>query len=136
MGYNRYSNNYSVGRFHMAGSGPVPKRLHLSSWAANSGPTPTRPSSAIQNQYQLTDNISWTKGNHSFKFGFDGWKQISPQSFTQRARGDYEWSTSPTTCLITTRTTSRSARWATRPITATGSSRPLCATIAGRSGPT
>ena len=26
------------------------------------------------------------------KFGFDGWRQVSPQSFTQRARGDYEWS--------------------------------------------
>ena len=40
----------------------------------------------------MTDNVTWTKGDHSLKFGFDGWKQISPQSFTQRARGDYEWS--------------------------------------------
>ena len=36
--------------------------------------------------------MSWTKGTHNLKFGFDGWKQISPQSFTQRSRGDYEWS--------------------------------------------
>jgi hypothetical protein len=40
----------------------------------------------------LTDNVSWTKGKHGLKLGFDGWKQISPQSFTQRSRGDYEWS--------------------------------------------
>ena len=56
------------------------------------GPDPNAPQSGIQNQYQLTDNISWTKGAHTFKFGFDGWKQISPQTFTQRSRGDYEWS--------------------------------------------
>ena len=36
--------------------------------------------------------MAWTKGAHNFKFGFDGNKLISPQSFTQRARGDYEWS--------------------------------------------
>ena len=36
--------------------------------------------------------MNWTKGAHTLKFGFDGWKQISPQTFTQRSRGDYEWS--------------------------------------------
>jgi len=56
------------------------------------GPDPNGPQSGIQNQYQLSDNISWTRGAHTFKFGFDGWKQISPQTFTQRSRGDYEWS--------------------------------------------
>ncbi len=25
------------------------------------------------------------------KFGFDGWKSISPANFLQRSRGDYEW---------------------------------------------
>ena len=28
---------------------------------------------------------------HSLKFGFDGQKAITPSSFTQRSRGDYEW---------------------------------------------
>ena len=37
------------------------------------------------------DNISWTKGKHLFKIGFDGRKYIAPQTFTQRVRGDYEW---------------------------------------------
>ena len=31
------------------------------------------------------------KGKHTLKLGFDGRKYISPQGFTQRARGDYEW---------------------------------------------
>jgi hypothetical protein len=39
----------------------------------------------------VTDNISYVKGKHTFKIGFDGRKYISPQGFTQRARGDYEW---------------------------------------------
>ncbi len=56
------------------------------------GPDPNAPQYTIQNLYQLTDNVTWTKGNHSFKFGFDGWSAISPTKFTQRSRGDYEWS--------------------------------------------
>ncbi len=55
------------------------------------GPDPNAPQYTIQNLYQLTDNVTWTKGQHSFKFGFDGWSAISPSSFTQRSRGDYEW---------------------------------------------
>jgi hypothetical protein len=55
------------------------------------GPDPNGPQSTVQNQYQLSDTVSWTKGAHTFKFGVDGWKQISPQTFTQRSRGDYEW---------------------------------------------
>ncbi|MBV9155259.1 MAG: TonB-dependent receptor [Acidobacteriaceae bacterium] len=56
------------------------------------GPDSSAPQYTIQNLYQVTDNLTWTKGDHSFKFGFDGWNAISPSSFTQRARGDYEWS--------------------------------------------
>src|SRR6185437_1087285 len=33
------------------------------------------------------------RGNHTFKAGVEVHKYISPQSFTQRARGDYEYST-------------------------------------------
>jgi hypothetical protein len=55
------------------------------------GPDPSAPQFTIQNTYQLADNVNWTRGKHSFRFGFDGWKSISPSSFTQRSRGDYEW---------------------------------------------
>ena len=55
------------------------------------GPDSNAPQSTIQNLYQFTDNLSWVKGKHSLKFGFDGRKFIAPQSFTQRVRGDYEW---------------------------------------------
>jgi len=52
------------------------------------GPDPNAPQFTIQNTYQITDNLSWTRGAHTFKFGFDGRKFISPQTFTQRGRGD------------------------------------------------
>ena len=58
----------------------------------NVGPSPNNPQYATQNTYQLEDNLSWVKGNHSFKFGIDLRKQIDPQKFIQRSRGDYDWS--------------------------------------------
>ena len=35
--------------------------------------------------------MNWTKGKHTFKFGFDGRDSISPQHFIQRERGDYDY---------------------------------------------
>ena len=57
----------------------------------NVGPAPNNPQYAVENTYQLTDNFSWIKGNHTLKFGLDLRKQIDPQKFIQRSRGDYEW---------------------------------------------
>ena len=58
----------------------------------NIGPDPNAPQGGIQNTYQAVDNIIWVKGRHTMKFGFDGRKFISPQSFVQRVRGDYQYS--------------------------------------------
>ena len=57
------------------------------------GPDENAPQYAIQNNYQLVDNVSWIKGNHTLKFGIEGRKNISPQKFIQRSRGDYDWTT-------------------------------------------
>ena len=57
----------------------------------NIGPDPNAPQFTIQNTYQVVDNVNWVKGKHSFKFGGEYRQSISPQSFTQRARGDYQW---------------------------------------------
>ena len=70
------------------------------------------PQYTIQNLYQLTDSISWTKGKHSLKFGFDGWSSISPSSFTQRARGTMSGAIYPTISMTLIRTGLRSAHWA------------------------
>ena len=39
------------------------------------------------------DNVTWTKGSHTLKFGVEGRKAISPQELIQRSRGDYEYAT-------------------------------------------
>ncbi len=91
VGYNRYFNDYGVGNFNFPGLDQFPNIWLYDSGFLDIGPDDNAPQSAVQNLYQFTDNLSWVKGKHSLKFGFDGRKFISPQSFTQRQRGDYEW---------------------------------------------
>jgi hypothetical protein len=55
------------------------------------GPDGNAPQFTIENNYQVINNLTWLKGNHSIKFGGDFRKIISPQSFVQRQRGDYDW---------------------------------------------
>lgn len=92
FGYNRFNQQFPVfGNQSFPGLDAFPN-IDVYELNAAYGPDPNAPQYTIQNLYQLTDNVTWTKGNHSFKFGFDGWSAISPSSFTQRSRGDYEWS--------------------------------------------
>jgi hypothetical protein len=92
LGFNRYSNTTGAGNFTYPGLDSFPNLTFDDQGFLNLGPDPNAPQFTIQNLYQVTDNISWVKGKHTLKFGFDGRKYISPQGFTQRARGDYEWS--------------------------------------------
>ena len=55
------------------------------------GPDPNAPQETIQNLYQFVDNVSWVHGKHNIRFGGEFRWIISPQTFTQRVRGDYEW---------------------------------------------
>jgi hypothetical protein len=57
------------------------------------GPDPNAPQTYVENNYQVVNNLTWLKGNHSFKFGGDFRRVISPQSFVQRQRGDYQYNT-------------------------------------------
>ena len=94
LGFNRYANTTVVGPQTYPGLDSFPN-LEFYDTSGNTtsqlGPDPNAPQFTIQNLYQATDNISYTKGKHTLKFGFDGRKYISPQGFTQRARGDYEY---------------------------------------------
>jgi hypothetical protein len=92
LGYNRYANNLPSGNFSFPGLDQFPNVVLYELGGVSIGPDGNAPQFGFQNVYQLTDNVSFTRGKHSFKFGFDGWRMIAPQSFTQRARGDYEWS--------------------------------------------
>jgi hypothetical protein len=92
LGYNRYNQQYPVfGNQSFPGLDSFPN-INVYELNAGFGPDSNAPQYTVQNLYQLTDNLTWTKGQHTLKFGFDGWSAISPSQFVQRSRGDYEWS--------------------------------------------
>ena len=69
----------------------LPEHRLCSTLGVDIGPNGNFPQTGIENNYQIVDNLSWTRGNHSFKFGGDFRQVISPQTFTQRERGDYQY---------------------------------------------
>jgi hypothetical protein len=92
IGFNRYANTTDAGNFSFPGLDSFPNLTFDDLGSLNVGPDPNAPQFTIQNLYQATDNVSYVHGKHTFKIGFDGRKYISPQGFTQRARGDYDYS--------------------------------------------
>lgn len=89
VGYNRFSQFIPVPtHLQFPGLDQFPN-ITIDTFSVNVGPDPNAPQSTVQNMYQAVNNLSWIKGNHSMKFGVEGRKYISPQSFTQRQRGDY-----------------------------------------------
>lgn len=93
IGFNRNYANTPVPSFKFPGLDAFPNLTIDELNSINVGPDPNAPQYATQNTYQLTDNLSWVKGNHTLKVGVDLRKQIDPQLFIQRSRGDYEYST-------------------------------------------
>ena len=92
LGFNRNTQFFTVGNQTFPGLDQFPN-LQINDMQVQIGPDGNAPQFGIQNSYQATDNVSWIHGHHNFKFGVEGRKYISPQGFTQRARGDYEYTT-------------------------------------------
>ncbi|HEV2470154.1 MAG TPA: TonB-dependent receptor [Candidatus Sulfotelmatobacter sp.] len=95
LGFNRNSNNYPAGNFSFPGLDAYPN-LIVGFGEGNGvqlGPDPNAPQFGYQDFYQVVDNVSWIKGKHNFKFGAEYREYISPQGFTQRVRGDYDYTT-------------------------------------------
>jgi hypothetical protein len=88
LGYMRFNQQYPVPDLSFAGLDSFPNLGFQDLNGLLLGPDQQAPQFTIQNTYQFTDNVTWTKGAHTFKFGFDGRKYISPSTFTQRSRGD------------------------------------------------
>jgi hypothetical protein len=92
IGYNRYTNVTDTGNFQFPGLDSFPNLIFFDI-NLQIGPDPNGPQFTIQNLYQASDAVTWTKGRHTLKLGIEGRKYISPQSFTQRSRGDYDYTT-------------------------------------------
>jgi hypothetical protein len=93
VGFNRYFNDLPDGGFKYPGLDAFPNLilLDLGGNGLQLGPDSQAPQFTIQNLYQGVDNVTWTKGAHTLKFGGEYRWYISPQSFTQRQRGDYDY---------------------------------------------
>jgi hypothetical protein len=93
FGYNRFAQSFVAGDFSFPGLDVFPNLQFTDLNNLNIGPDGGAPQGTVQNLYQLTEALTWTKGNHTLKFGVEGRKAIAPQNFTQRSRGDYEYDT-------------------------------------------
>jgi hypothetical protein len=95
FGFNRFTQFYSAGNYSFPGLDQFPNLLigFGEGFGIQLGADPNAPQFAVQNTYQIVDNLSWVRGKHSFKFGTEYRWYISPQGFTQRQRGDYDWTT-------------------------------------------
>ena len=94
LGFNRFTNNTPNVNFNYPGLDAFPDLTFFDMAGLVVGPDTNAPQFTIQNYYGIQDNISWTKGSHQLKFGVEFREYISPQSFTQRQNGDYEWNSS------------------------------------------
>ena len=93
FGYNRYNDDIPSGNIPFPGLDSFPNLVIDELNQVQLGPYNTSPQSSILNTYQLVDDVSWTKGKHSAKFGWEGRKYITGTEAIQRVRGDYEYST-------------------------------------------
>ncbi len=90
LAFRRSSQSFPVPNISFPGLNVFPN-IALDDLGINIGPDPNAPQFGIENSYQIVNNLTYLMGNHSFKFGGDFRDIISPQSFSQRVRGDYEY---------------------------------------------
>jgi len=90
LGFNRNNNSDPVGSQTFPGLDAFPN-LVFQDLNLQVGPNPNFPQSGINNSYQAVDNVNWTHGEHTVKAGFEFRDYISGTHFSQRVRGDYEY---------------------------------------------
>ncbi len=92
VGFNRFDETIPAGNFSYPGLDAFPNiTLFDLGNGLNVGPDGNAPQFTIQNFYQFVDNVSIVRGKHTLKVGGEFRWYISPQGFTQRSRGDYEY---------------------------------------------
>jgi Carboxypeptidase regulatory-like domain len=90
LAFRRSSYNLHVPGFNFPGLDSFPN-IDLDDLGISLGPDGNAPQFGIENNYQVVNNLTYIAGTHSFKFGGDFRKIISPQHFVQRERGEYEY---------------------------------------------
>src|ERR1035437_1942838 len=90
LGFNRNNQSEPVGNQTFPGLHAFPD-LVFNDLNLQLGPNPNYPQSGISNVYQGTDNATWTHGAHTIKGGYEFRDYIAATYFSQRVRGDYEY---------------------------------------------
>jgi hypothetical protein len=90
LGFNRNNQSEPVGNQTFPGLNAFPN-LYFEDLNLQVGPNPNFPQSGINNSYQAVDNVNWTHGTHTIKAGIEFRDYISGTHFSQRVRGDYEY---------------------------------------------
>ncbi len=92
LGFDRNNQSEPVGPQTFPGLDAFPN-LFFSDLNLQIGPNGNYPQSGIDNVYQAIDNVSWTRGAHTIKAGYQINDYIAGTHFSQRVRGDYEYTT-------------------------------------------
>ena len=90
LAYRRFVQTFPVPNVVFPGLDQFPN-ITLDDLGINVGPDQNAPQFTVENSYQIVDQATYSTGRHSIKFGVDLRNIISPQSFVQRQRGDYEY---------------------------------------------
>ncbi len=92
MGFDRNNQSEPVGSQTFPGLDAFPN-LVFNDLNLQLGPNPNFPQSGINNTYQAIENMNWTHGAHTVKAGYEFLDYIAGTHFSQRVRGDYEYTT-------------------------------------------
>ena len=90
LAYRRFVQTFPVPNVTFPGLDQFPN-IDLDDLGFSIGPDQNAPQFTVENSYQVVDQATYTMGHHSLKFGVDWRNIISPQSFVQRQRGEYEY---------------------------------------------
>ncbi len=88
-----------VGSFTFPGLNAFPNIAIDELGSLQIGPDPNALSGAIQNLFQIQENVTKTWGRHTFKAGYNVTDIILATYFVQRVRGDYDYATLQTFLL-------------------------------------
>ncbi|MBM3735500.1 MAG: TonB-dependent receptor [Acidobacteria bacterium] len=92
LAYTRRVADFPLDAYSYPGLDAFPN-LTMADLGINIGPNQNFPQSDAANSFQLIENLSWIKGAHTLKMGYDGRKLNRSSFFVQRARGDYIYQT-------------------------------------------
>lgn len=90
LGYSRQNQSFPDGGFTFPGLDKFPN-LQFNDLSLQLGPNNSFPQFNVNNLYQASDAVTWIRGRHTLKAGYEFRDYIAPSSFTQRSRGDYEY---------------------------------------------